>query len=140
MKHNWWNDEIAFYIEKSGVDPEEARIITILRWMYHGDFRPLAEAISEEQVPKEALNLLYDMIVQGRLKVAHRKYRGRPPSLEARARRIGVARVYEEARLSGFSSEAAFEQIAEAVGMSEQNLRQAVSAWRKVQRKSKAHN
>ena len=138
MKHNWWNDEIAFYIEKRGLDPEEARIVTILRWTYHGDFRPLAEAITEEQVPKEALNLLYDMIVDGRLKVVHRKYRGRPRSPEAQARKIGIASVYGEARLSGFSSKEAFEQIAEALGMSEQNLRQAVTAWRKAQRR--AHN
>jgi hypothetical protein len=134
-KHNWWNDEIAFYIEKCGVDPETARIVTILRWTYHGDFRPLAEAISEEQVPKEVLNLLYDMIAEGRLRAVHRKYQGRPKSPAAQARKIGIASVYEKARLSGFSSKGAFEQIAEAVGMSEQNLRQAVTAWRKAQRK-----
>jgi hypothetical protein len=133
-KHNWWNDEIAFYIEKHGVDPEEARIVTILRWTYHGDLRPLAEAISEEQVPKEALNLIYDMIAEGRLRVVPRKHRGRPKSPAAWARRTGAASVYEQARLSGFSSKEAFEQIAEAVGMSEQNLRQAVTAWRKAQR------
>jgi hypothetical protein len=138
MKHNWWNDEIAFYIEKRGLDPEEARIVTILRWTYHGDFRPLAEAIRVGRVPAEVLNLLYDMIVDGRLKVVHRKYRGRPRSPEAQARKIGIASVYGEARLSGFSSKEAFEQIAEALGMSEQTLRQAVTAWRKAQ--PKAHN
>lgn len=135
MKHNWWNNEIAFYIEKRGLDPEEARIVTILRWTYHGDFRPLAEAIDEGQVPQQALDLLYDMIIEGRLRVIPREHRGRPQSPEARARKIGVARTYEEARLAGFSSKEAFEQIAEAVGMSEQNLRRAVGAWRKAQPK-----
>jgi ABC-type Fe3+-hydroxamate transport system substrate-binding protein len=138
MKHNWWNEEIAFYIEKRGLDPEEARIVTILRWTYYGDFRPLAEAIRVGRVPEEVLNLLYDMIVDGRLKVVHRKYRGRPRSPEAQARKFGIASVYGEARLSGSSSKEAFEQIAEALGMSEQTLRQAVTAWRKAQRKIKS--
>jgi hypothetical protein len=138
IKRNWWDDEIAFYTDQRGVDPEEARIVTILRWMWWGDFRPLAEAISKGHVPEEALNLLYDMIVEDRLKLVHRKYRGRPKSPQAQARRMGAALEYQEARLSGFSSKEAFEQIAEAVGMSEQNLRQAVTAWRKAQPKIKS--
>ena len=46
-KHNEWDIEAAFYIKELGTDPEKARIFVILRWMYHGDFRPLAAAIWE---------------------------------------------------------------------------------------------
>jgi hypothetical protein len=43
--HNEWDIEAAFYTNKCGFDPENACIFVILRWMSHGDFRPLAAAI-----------------------------------------------------------------------------------------------
>jgi hypothetical protein len=93
-KGDWWNEEIALYV-KGGADPEKARIVTILRWMYHGDFRPLAAAIIERQIPEEALTLLVQMIDEDRLKLAHAK-RHRPKSPMAQARRIAAARLYQE--------------------------------------------
>ena len=39
---DWWDFEIAFYIEKMGLEPHKARTITLLRWLRHGDLRPLA--------------------------------------------------------------------------------------------------
>ena len=44
---NEWEIEEAFYINKRGIDPEKAHLFVILRWMAHGDFRPLAAAIWE---------------------------------------------------------------------------------------------
>jgi hypothetical protein len=132
-KRDWWGDEIAFYI-KRGIDPDKARIVTILRWMWHGDFRPLAAAIWERQIPEEALNLLAQMIEEGRLKLAHAK-RHRPKSPMAQARRIAAARLYQDALSAGYSSDEAFKKLAEALGMSEQNVRQAVTALRKSKAK-----
>jgi hypothetical protein len=132
-KRDWWGDEIAFYI-KGGIDPDKARIVTILRWMWHGDFRPLAAAIWERQIPEEALTLLAQMIEEGRLKLAHAK-RHRPKSPAAQARKIAAARLYQDALSAGYSSDEAFEKLAAALGMSEQNVRQAVTAWRKSKAK-----
>jgi hypothetical protein len=39
-----WDIEAAFYVEKKGIEPDKARTVVILRWMYFGDFRPLAAA------------------------------------------------------------------------------------------------
>lgn len=44
-EHNEWEIEEWFYANKCGIDPETAHIFVILRWMSHGDFRPLAAAI-----------------------------------------------------------------------------------------------
>jgi hypothetical protein len=132
-ERNWWYDEITFYIER-GIDPEKARIFTILRWMWHGDFRPLAAAIVERQIPEEALTLLHDMIIEGRLKLVHGK-RQRPKSPEAQARNIALALLYEEAQ---HPSAETFDKIAEAFGVSEQTVRQAVTRLRKARRKT--HN
>ncbi len=133
-KRDWWDDEIALHI-KRGIDPEKARIFTIMRWMYHGDFRPLAEAIRDGQVLDDAiLGLLAQLIDEGRLKLAHAK-RHRPKSPMAQARRIAAATLYQDALSAGYSSGEAFEKLAAALGMSEQNIRQAVTALRKSKAK-----
>lgn len=135
MKWKWWEEEAAFYCEKLGIDPEEARIATTLRWMYHNDFRPLAAIINAGQIPDKAvLNLLAELIDKGRLQLVQRKRRGRPKSPEAGARRIVVGRAYEEAQKEGFESKEVFEKIAEALNMSEPSVRQMVTAWRKAER------
>lgn len=131
---NLWEDETAFYITQLGTDPEKARIMTILRWMWHGDFRPLAAAIDKDQFLDPAIiNLLSRMIHEGRLQLRHRK--GRPKKPEAGARQIAGAVKYENLRLSGRASDEAFREIARAFGTSEQSIRQAVTAWRKAERK-----
>jgi predicted component of type VI protein secretion system len=136
---NEWEIEIAFYTNKRGIDPERARILTIFRWMYHGDFRPLASAIWEGHVLDEAvLNLLAQMIDEDRLKLVPRKGRGRPKAPETLARNVVAALAYETAQRPG---KEAFEEIASALGTSEQTVRQAVTAWRKAERKIKStHN
>jgi hypothetical protein len=56
--HNEWEIEEAFYTNKRGIDPEKAHIFVILRWMYHGDFRPLAAAIREGGAIDDARRVL----------------------------------------------------------------------------------
>lgn len=132
----WWDIETAFYANKRGVDPANARIFTILRWMYHGDFRPLAAAINDGAVLDEAiLNLLAQMIIDDRLRlVASKGRRGRPKAPETFARNVVAALAYEADQ---YQSQEAFDNIAKALGTSEQTVRQAVTAWRKAERKLK---
>lgn len=126
--HNLWDIEEAFYINHGGVDPDKARTVVIFRWLWHGDLRPLAAAFDEgRQLPQAVLNLLHDMILEGRLTVTPRR-RGSPKKPDKAARNIVAALAYENH--PGKSKEA-FAEIADAIGMSEQTVRQAVTAWRK---------
>ena len=133
-----WEIEITLYTELSGIDPEKARTLTIFRWMYHGDFRPLAAAISEGHVLSEAvLNLLADMISEDRLKLVPRKGRGHPKVPATFARNTVAALAYEKEKYQRPSDEA-FEKIAAALGTSKQTVQQAVTRWRKSQHKIKS--
>jgi hypothetical protein len=127
---NEWEIEIAFYANKRGIDPEKARILTILRWMYHGDFRPLAAAIWEGHVLDEAvLNSLAQMIDEDRLKLAP-KGRGRPKAPAASVRTIVAALAYDVSDRP--TSDEKFANIAKRLGMSEQSVRHAVTAFRRA--------
>ena len=118
-----WEIEIAFYTNFKDIDPEKARILTILRWMYHGDFRPLAAAIREGHVLDEAvLNLLAEMISEDRLKLVPHKGRGHPKVPAIFARNTVLALAYEKERYKRPSDEA-FEKIAAALGTSPQTVR-----------------
>jgi hypothetical protein len=134
IEGHWpWEVEIAFFTEKRGIDPEKARIFTVLRWMYHGDFRPLAWSINEGHALDEAIgNSLSRMIGEGRLKLVARKGRRRYKVPATFGRNIVAALAYEAH--TGKSDEA-FAEIANDIGISEQTVRQAVTAWRKAERK-----
>ena len=139
MKPHWWDDEIAFYIE-GGIDLHKACTVTILRWLWCGDLRPLEAAIVEGQALDQAvLNLLADMISSDatrngspppyRLKALPLRGRGRPKRQEPNARAIALERAYK-AR-SSRNSDLAFEEIANAAGVSPSTVRQAVTKLRK---------
>src|SRR5262245_10947950 len=130
--HNLWEIEIAFYTNKRGIDPEKARTVTIFRWMLHGDFRPLAWSIDQgHELAPAVLNLLHNLILEDRLKLKPRKG-GRPKNPAKSARNIIAALAYEA---HGGKSNEAFAEIADAIGMSEQAVRHAVTAWRKSNNK-----
>jgi hypothetical protein len=134
-----WDIETAFYTNWRGIGSENARIFTVLRWMWHGDFRPLAAAIDEGQVLDQAiLNLLATMISEGRLKLIPRKGRGRPKAPSTYPRNIVAGLAYEHRRKEGHDSEEAFRFIADELSMSEENVRRAVTAWRKSRREHNA--
>jgi hypothetical protein len=123
----WWDIEAEFYVNKHGIDPDKARAVAMFRWLWHGDLRPLEAAISEGRpLPQCVLNLLADMIADGRLRVAGR--RGRPKKPERSMRDYVAALAYE--REDGASNEA-FDRIAKLIGKSDRTVRQAVTAWRK---------
>ena len=96
--HNEWDLEAWFYVNRRGIDREEARIFVILRWMWHGDFRPLAAAIWEggegAVLHDVILCQLAKFIDEGRLKLVHnRKHRPKDPGTGIK--RIMSALVYE---------------------------------------------
>jgi hypothetical protein len=137
MKDNWWDNEIADYIDRRGLDPEVARTWTIMRWLYHGNLRPLAASIAEGHALHPAvLNLLADMIADLGLsdltpafKVTVEKLGpGARKKLDAYWRDLAAAQAYEA--YDGPSNEA-FEKIADALGIGEKAVRLAVTKDRK---------
>ena len=136
-----WEIEVAFYTNERDIDPDQARIFMMLRWLYTGDLRPLEAAIIEgREIDRAVLNLLADMISGDASRLgkpppyrltAVKLRRGRPKKPGLFARGIIAAREYE--RHAGNSDEA-FERIAKEIGKSPRTVRQAVTAFRKAQK------
>jgi hypothetical protein len=124
-----WEIETQLFVKELDLPPEVAHWFTIVRWMWHGDFRPLVAAIQQDQALDPAvLNAIVEMIEEGRLKVTPLK-RGRPMKPAAEMRDRLAALRYEK---QDGNSDAAFREIASAMGMSEQAVRAAVTRWRKA--------
>lgn len=132
LGHDWEIEaEIKIWIDRfKDIDPDLApdiaRFVTIGRWMCNGDLQPLAAAIREGQVDGAILNLLADLIDDGRLSVKKRG-RGafRQPAKFARDR-VAFA-LYHKAKKSE-------DEIADILGMSEASVHQAIIAVRKARR------
>ena len=137
-----WEIEVAFYTNERDIDPDQARIFMMLRWLYTGDLRPLEAAIVEgREIDRAVLNLLADMISSDTSRLgkpppyrltAVKLRRGRPKEPELFARRIIAALAYE--RQTGKSDEK-FERVARAIGTSDRTVRREVTASRKAQNK-----
>jgi hypothetical protein len=144
---DWWDFEIAFYIEKMGLEPHKARTITLLRWLHHGDLRPLAAVITEgHEIDQAVLNALAMMISpehfpevpRFRIEAVPIRGHGRPKDVTSWIRTPILAWTYDKHIGDGEKSDEVFRQIAEAVGVSESTVRQAVSAYRKQLKNKKA--
>jgi hypothetical protein len=131
--HDEWDLEASFYINHRGIDPEKARLFVILRWMWHGNFKPLAAAIREGGPLDDAiLSMLAKMIDEDRLKLAHTgKHRPKDPASVIKG--VLAALAYEHSNQQ--SSDDRFRHVAEMLGMSEEAVRGHVTAWRKGQKK-----
>jgi hypothetical protein len=131
-----WDAEADFYTKNIGLDPAKARTFVVMRWTWHGDFRPLLAAIREHRVDQDMLNQLGVMIMEGRLQV-HRPRRGRSLNVEAGIRNIVAAKAYEHSAPNwDDGSDELFERIANATGVSVESVRRAVTRWRKRRRQS----
>jgi hypothetical protein len=138
----WWEIETEFLVSECGVDPDTARTWMMLRWLCHGDLRPLEAAmVKRQELDQAVLDLLADMISGDtsrfgrpppyRLKAVPLR-RGRPKKRpEYWLRDLVAGRAYEAA--DGKSDEV-FDHIAKAIGRSHRTVRQAVTAFRKAQR------
>jgi hypothetical protein len=134
--HNEWEIEEAFYTNKRGIDPEKAHLFVILRWMYHGDFRPLAAAIWEGgeggAIDDAILATLAQFIDEDRLKLVP-KGRGRRKDPATFARRAVAALSYEASKRP--TSDEKFADVADRLGMSKESVRAAITAWRRARDK-----
>lgn len=128
--HDPWDIEVAYWINHRGADPDIANTWVIIRWMWHGDLRPLAAAIREGQaLDQGVLNVLARMIEEGRLSM-NRYGRSRPKSPDKFPGDIVAALLYQNRTAE--KSEEAFNEIANILSMSHQSVRQAVTRWRKT--------
>jgi hypothetical protein len=129
-----WDIEVVFYEQMRGIDPDKARIATIIRWMENGDLRPLAAAIEEVgALDKEVLSCLAELISNDRITVRPRRSRrGAPKKLGKFARDLVAALAYQT---YGTGSDETFATIAEQLRVSEQTVRQAVTKFRKANSK-----
>ena len=141
---DWWDFEIAFYIE-NGLEPHKARTVALLRWLHHGDLRPLATMIAEgHEIDRAVLGVLAMMITPERfpdappfrIEAVPTRGHGRPKDVAPWIRGGVLARTYAKHIGDGKKSDEVFRQIAEAAGVSESTVRQAVSAYRKKNKKA----
>ena len=132
--HDPWEVEISIWI-KHGHSTENARIFTILRWMYNDDLRPLAAAIWNGDVLDEAvLNCLAMMIDEGRIAPKGRS-RGRRRSPDTFSRDYIAKLLYDAELATGKTSEEAFHEVARQLPASIESVRKAVTQWRKSSKK-----
>jgi hypothetical protein len=137
LGQNPWDIDIDFLINHRGIDPDKARTVTVLRWMYWGDLRPLAATIWQAgdnsaatiTLEKALLNHLATMIDDGRL-TAQARWPSRPMKLDKSAQYIVAALLYEDFSTSSCSDDA-FQKVAGIMGMSEKTVRRAVTSLRK---------
>jgi hypothetical protein len=128
--HDPWEIQISYWIAK-GIDPATARIATIILWTHHGDLRPLRAAIAQSPALDEAiLGCLARLIDEGRLTVKP-KGRNRPKSPDKFPRDIAAAYLYEHELSADKTSQEALSIVAERLGVSEDNVRKAVTRFRK---------
>jgi hypothetical protein len=124
-----WEIDIAHLMER-GMEHEDARAFTIIRWAHHGDLRPLARALLSGPLDKAVTGFLVDMIQKDKLRVVHRR-RGPPKKPEAFAKNLVAALAYED-KDAAEGSDAAIERIAATLGMSHQSVRQAITRKRRT--------
>jgi hypothetical protein len=135
MKKIWdqlgdpWDWEIALRVDQ-GMDEWKARDHVISRWMKAGDLRPLAASARKRGwLRGPILDLLIQMIGDGQLVV--NKGRGRPADPAADARDEFAADTYEDfLKHYQVGSDDLFRSVAAVCGVSEQVVRQAVTARR----------
>ena len=107
---------------------DEARNDIITLWMGLGDLRPLAAAITDGYVSDEVLKSLADLISRG-ARLTVKRGRGKPKLLRVPATILWL--LYENGVFDSKRSDDAFREIAKMFAVSEQTVRQAVTAMRK---------
>ena len=134
-RYAWWDTEAQLHINEFGMDLATARTVVIVRWMLHGNFKPLIAAINAgDNLDKVVLNMLASMLEGSKMFPVHlqpvSRGRGRVRAMrpENMIRDWAIARVYEA---TDGKSDEVFAALAKVVGVSDQTIRQAVTADRK---------
>ena len=128
--HNLWDLEIEDWINHCGLHPDDARMWTILRWMYWGDLRPLAAAFRDRWVLDGViLNTLAEMIDEGRLRAKpHGRGARFRPGKSTRDRIAELFYVYQINQ--GKTPAEAHQLIARIIGRGGETVRKAVTRSR----------
>jgi hypothetical protein len=135
-----WQDDVDRRIS-NGDDPKTAWTNTILKGIYDGDLRPLADAIGSHEFKQGIVfSCLSAMIIKGVLIIKRRRQRGKPKRDSVRD--WDVARRYEElvAKKTGTKktqSDDAFEKVADEFKTTAFSARKAVTNWRKRNKTSR---
>jgi len=124
-----WKIETGRWI-MAGFPPDIAEGLTIIRWALLGDLRPLSAALKSPPIDPALLGFIVEMIDTGRLQMKQPR-RGSPKRAEALARNVLAAFAYE-AKPDCETSDEAFDRIANALGISHQAVRLAVTRSRKT--------
>ena len=133
LKLDPWDYEIELR-DAQGMARHKAEEHVIQRWMQAGDLRPLSALIRKHGLlAGPILTLLMQMIDNGWLVV--NRGRGRPTDPEADARDEFAADTYEDfQQYYKVGSDDLFRAVAAVCGVSEQIVRQAVTARRNQRR------
>ena len=129
LKLDPWDYEIELRVEQ-GMDRHKAEEHVICRWMLAGDLRPLSAMIRKHGLlAGPILTALLRMIDDGQLVLNRGK--GRPQDPEAAVRDEFAADTYEDfQQYYKVGSDDLFRAVAQVCGVSEQVVRQAVTARR----------
>src|SRR5262249_27722868 len=125
----------------NGDDPKTAWTNTILKGIYDGDLRPLADAIGDHEFEQGiVLSCLSAMIIKGVLIIKRRRQRGKPKRDSVRDR--DVARRYEELRAKKTGAKKtlsadAFQKTADEFKTTAHNVRKALTNYRKRNKTSR---
>jgi hypothetical protein len=130
-----WHDDVDRRIS-NGDDPKTAWTNTILKGIYDGDLRPLADAIGAHKFEQGIVfSCLSAMITKGVLIIKRRRRRGKPKRDFVRDQ--DVARHYEELRAKKTRSADAFEETADKFKTTADSVRKAVTNSRKRNKTSR---
>ncbi len=136
-----WEVDIAVLINR-GIDPEKARTVTILRWMWNGNLDPLAAAILQGHVISEdvlgtfALMILDSKAYPYRIEAKRVDGRGRkgPPRKMEKFARDYIASLMYEKTTTPKKSDQTFKDIADGLiggSRSDRTVRQAYTKYGK---------
>ena len=130
-----WHDDVNRRIG-NGDAPKTAWTNTILKGIYDGDLRPLADAIGSHEFELGiVLSCLSAMIIKRVLITKRLRGRGKPKRDSVRDR--DVARRYEELRAKKTRSADAFEEVADEFRTTAFSARKALTNWRKRNKTSR---
>ena len=130
-----WHDDVNRRIG-NGDDPKTAWTNTILKGIYDGDLRPLADAIGAHKFEQGIVfSCLSAMITKGLLITKRQRQRGKPKRDSVRDR--DVALHYEKLRAKKTRSVDAFKETADKFKTTAHNVRKALTNYRKRNKTSR---
>jgi hypothetical protein len=126
-KHRFpWHDDVERRI-RNGDDPKTAWTNTIMKGIYDGDLRPLADAIGAYEFERGiVLSCISAMITKGLLVAKRRRGRGKRGKGRGKSDRDIARAVFYEEQKAQFGSAKALEITAEKFSVCEGTIKRAI--------------